>query len=191
MKKIIFALLASAATLSGMSMAHAEGAYVGAGVSASRYKFDVPNANGDDSGYKAAGKIFGGYEFDKTWGIEGGYTKFGDKDYSYTSKDGFSSKISTGSHAYYVAGKATMPINEQVGVFGKLGAARTKDKFTGTGAASGLSSGESKTGLYASVGAQYAINKNVSLTAEVEHYGKSADYGRKATAVSFGARYNF
>ncbi|WP_038500997.1 outer membrane beta-barrel protein [Janthinobacterium agaricidamnosum] len=193
MKKILFALIASATTLTaGMSMAHAEGAYAGVGVTASRYKFDVPNvASGDDhSGTKAAGKLFAGYDFNQTWAVEGGYEDFGSRDYNFTQNGGATGSVSTASHGFYVAGKATMPVNDQVGVFGKLGVARNHDSISGSGAAAGLS-GDNKTGLYASVGAQYAINKNVSLTAEVEHFGQSADQGHKSTALSLGARYNF
>lgn len=192
MKKILFALIASATTLSaGMSLAHAEGPYAGVGVTASRYKFDVQNAtsNDDHSGTKAAGKVFAGYDINQTWAIEGGYEDFGSRNYNYT-QNGVAGNISSDSHAFYVAGKGTVPVNEKVGVFGKLGVAQNHDSISGTGAAAGIS-GENKTGLYASVGAQYAINQKVSLTAEVEHFGKSADQGRKATALSLGARYNF
>ncbi|WP_317204775.1 porin family protein [Janthinobacterium sp.] len=192
MKKIIFALISSATVLSGISVAHAEGAYVGAGVTASRYKFDVANTSSSDSnsGTKAAGKIFAGYEFDKNWAVEGGYADFGSQGYNYV-KNGANGHIDSKSDGFYVAGKATMPVNEQVGVFGKLGLASNKDNISGSGDAAGIANNGRKTGLYASVGAQYAINKNVSLTAEVEHFGKSADFGHKSTALSLGARYNF
>lgn len=192
MKKIFIAMIASAAALSGVSMAHAEGAYIGAGVTAGRYKFDVPNttSGSDNSGYKAAGKLFAGYEFDKNWALEGGYADFGSRDDHFV-QNGANGSIESKTHGYYLAGKASMPINEQVGVFGKLGVARNHDSITGTGAAAGVTGSDNKTGLYASVGAQYAINKNVALTAEVEHFGQSAEFGHKSTALSLGARYNF
>jgi OOP family OmpA-OmpF porin len=189
MKKILFTLIASTAALSGAS--HAQSAYVGAGAMASEYEFDVPNATSgaNRSGTNAAGKIFAGYDFDKTWAIEGGYMDFGSRDYGYSTNNG-SGNISTDSSAFYVAGKATMPINEQVSVFGKLGIIENRDKMRGTGASAGLRD-DHKTNLYASVGAQYAINQKVSLIAEVEHTGKSADQGRDGMGVSLGARYNF
>jgi OOP family OmpA-OmpF porin len=191
MKKILFTLIASTAALSGVS--HAQSAYVGAGVTASEYKFDVPNAtsSGNRSGTQAAGKVFAGYDFDKTWAVEGGYMDFGSRDYSYTNtRNGQGGNINTDSSAFYVAGKATMPINQQVSVFGKLGVIENRDKVRSSGDAAGLR-GENNTNLYASVGAQYAINQQVSLTAEVEHTGKSNGYGRDSNAVSLGARYNF
>lgn len=191
MNKILFALIASVTALSSVSIAHAEGAYAGVGVGATRFKFDVPNAvSADDhSSTEAAGKVFGGYEFDKTFGVEAGYTNFGSTAYNFT-QGGVPGRIDADSHSFYVAGKASMPVNEQVSVFGKLGAARNHDGVSGTGAAAGVQ-GDSKTRVYASVGAQYAINQKVALTAEVEHYGKGADVGRKSTALAFGARYNF
>lgn len=189
MKKILFTLIASTAALSGVS--HAQSAYVGAGVTASEYKFDVPNAtsSGNRSGHNAAGKVFAGYDFNKTWAVEGGYMDFGSRDYAYTSR-GQDGSISTDSSAFYVAGKATMPINEQVSVFGKLGVIENRDKIRGTGLSSDLGN-DNNTNLYASVGAQYAINQKVSLIAEYEHTGKSAVQGRDEGAVSLGARYNF
>jgi OOP family OmpA-OmpF porin len=189
MKKILFTLIASTAALSGAS--HAQSAYVGAGAMASQYEFDVPNATSgaNRSGTNAAGKIFAGYDFDKTWAIEGGYMDFGSRDYGYSTNNG-SGNISTDSSAFYVAGKATMPINEQVSVFGKLGIIENRDKMRGTGLSQDLRD-DHKTNLYASVGAQYAINQKVSLIAEVEHTGKSADQGRDGMGVSLGARYNF
>ena len=186
MKNILFAVIATSAALSGV--AQAEGAYVGAGAVGSRYNFDAPGTS--DSGNKISGKVFGGYEFDKTWGVEGAYTDFGSKSFSYNGGSSGAGGIDTDSHAFYVAGKATMPINEQFSVFGKLGAVNTHDNVSGSGTAANFK-GDSKTGVYASLGGQYAINKNVALTAEVEHYGKSASFGRKSDALALGVRYSF
>ncbi|MBB5605611.1 MULTISPECIES: porin family protein [unclassified Janthinobacterium] len=191
MKKILFAMIASVTAVAGMSAAHADGAYVGGGVTVNRYNFDVPDATsaGNHSGYQAGGKIYAGYDIDKTWAVEGGYADFGSKDYNYITSAG-SGAVKSDSHGYYLAGKATMPVSEKLGVFGKLGVARVNTGLTGSGLSTGIT-GDNKTGVYASVGAQYAINEKVSLTAELEHFGKSADQGNKATGLALGARYNF
>jgi OOP family OmpA-OmpF porin len=189
MKKILTALIATTAALSGA--VYAQSAYVGAGVVAGQYDYNVPNATSADnhSGTQAAGKVFAGYNFDKTWAVEAGYTDFGDKNYSYTS-NGSTGSIHTDSSAFYVAGKATMLVNERVSVFGKLGAIENRDKISGSGLSAG-SRDDNKTNLYAAVGAEYAINQKVSLLAEYEHTGKSANQGRESGAVSLGARYTF
>ncbi|WP_254926554.1 outer membrane beta-barrel protein [Janthinobacterium sp. PC23-8] len=192
MKKILFAMIASVTAMSAMSAAHAEGPYVGVGVTANRYDFNVPGATSADnhSGTKVGGKFFAGYDLNQTWAVEGGYADFGSKNYSYIDNAGNNGSVKGDSHGYYLAGKATMPVTDKVGVFGKLGVARVDNSLSGSGLSSGIG-GQNKTGVYASLGAQYAINEKVSLTAEVEHFGKSADQGHKATGLAVGARYNF
>lgn len=195
MKKILFALVASAAALAGTSAYAADDAgtaYIGAGVVGSHYKFDVPNATSvsDRSGDKATGKIYAGYNIDKTWAVEGGYTDFGKKGYDYTT-GGAAGHVQTKANSFYVAGKGTFPVNEQVALFGKLGVARNHNDVTTTGIAS-VSGDANKSALYASVGAEYAINKNVKVSLEYENYGKNnVDLGRKNGAITAGVRYNF
>jgi len=198
MKKILFAMIAGATALSGMSAANAADAgtaYVGAGVVGSHYDIKVPGAiSGDDNnGDKATGKVFAGYNIDKTWAVEGGYTDFGSKGYDYTNgATGAAGSIHTDAHSLYVAGKGTLPINEQFNVFGKLGAARNHNSVDATGDAAGLNGSGSKTALYASVGGEYLLNKNVSFSLEYENYGKNdIDVGRKTGAITAGVRYNF
>ncbi|RZT05703.1 OmpA-OmpF porin, OOP family [Duganella sp. CF402] len=201
MKKILFALVASAAALGGTS-AYAQSntqdaagtAYIGAGVVGSRYDFDTAGAgavSGDNhSGTKAAGKIYGGYNIDQTWAVEAGYTDFGKRSYNYT-QGGAAGGLNTDAHSYYVAGKGTWPVARDFAVFGKLGVARNHNEVTTSGIAS-VSGSDNKTALYASVGGEYAINKNVKVSLEYENYGKNdIDTGRKAGAITAGLRYNF
>ncbi|MFA9215481.1 MAG: porin family protein [Sphingomonadaceae bacterium] len=200
MKKILFALIASVTALGGMSTASAAdnepgSAYIGAGLVGSRYSFDVPGATSSDdhSGNKASGKLFAGYNLDKTWAVEGGYTDFGSQSYNY-ALGGTAGRLESDSHTWYVAGKGTFPVNEQFNVFGKLGVARNHGSIDATGAAAtaGLGGSGNKNALYASVGGEYSLNKNVALTLEYEHYGKNdIDQGRKTGAITAGVRYNF
>lgn len=195
MKKILLALLASATALTGVTAYAADDggtAYIGAGIVGSRYKFDVPNTTGgDDSGNKASGKVFAGYNFDKTWAVEGGYTDFGSQTYNY-SLNSTAGSIESDAHSFYLAGKGSVPINEQFSMFGKLGVSRNHNSIAATGAAAAYGSSGNKNALYASVGAEYALNKNVSLSLEYENYGKNDnDLGRKNGAITGGLRYNF
>ncbi len=177
MKKLILACLAGASL---MGAAQAEGAYIGAGVSAIKLQ-----GGGDD--YKASAKLFGGYDLDKNWGVEAGYINFG----SSSSQFG-PIKSSMDGYATYLAGKAMMPINEQFSLIGKLGVSNVKSKLSNTGGVVGPSSvSQSRTNPYASIGAQYNLNKQVALTADVEHIGETRNFGVKSAAVTLGARYNF
>ncbi|KQW90085.1 flagellar motor protein MotB [Massilia sp. Root418] len=197
MKKILFALITSATALGGISAAQAAEpgtAYIGAGVVASQHKYNLSNdtSNGDRKSDEWSGKIYGGYQIDKTWAVEGGYTDFGSSNYKYSVGTN-NGAIDSKSHSFYVAGKGSYPINDQLSAFGKLGVAYNKNDVHGTGLAAPYAVGDSnRTNLYASVGAEYAINQKVSLSLEYEHYGKNdIDQGRKKGAVTLGARYNF
>jgi OOP family OmpA-OmpF porin len=163
MKKLMFAVIAA---VSAMSAAHAAGPYVGAAVTTSEYA-----VAGDDE-YKAGGKVFAGYDITPLLGVEAGYT-----DLKHTG--------GTDGRRSYVAGKATMPVNEQVSVYGKLGVGYNKVKFdNGFGK-------QSDTEAYGALGAQYTVNPKVALVAEYERYGSKKDWGASANQFSLGARYNF
>jgi hypothetical protein len=181
MRKLILAVIAGAAI---MGAAQAEGAYIGAAVSA------VKQVGGGDA-YKPSAKLFGGYDLDKNWGVEVGYINFG----SSSSQFGSSTMPLTATmdgYATYLAGKAIMPINEQVSLVGKLGVGNVKSTLSNTGGVVGASSvSQSRTNPYGSVGLQYNLNKQVALTADVEHLGETRNFGVKSAAVSLGTRYSF
>ncbi|MFP5390234.1 MAG: porin family protein [Gammaproteobacteria bacterium] len=183
MKKLIFALIAAA---TAMSAAHAQGPYVGLGVASTDHEYNFSGADGD--GWKANAKIFGGYEFDQTWGIEAGYTDIRKADARYTVGN-TNGTLHTDGNRSYIAAKANLPINEQVSVYGKLGVGYSKVKASTS--VPNLSWSDSKTEAYGGLGAQYALNKNVALTLEYERYGKKKDVGAKADQITVGARYAF
>lgn len=191
MKKLIVALIASAAAMSAAQAqtTTAPRAYLGAGIASADHDFKMSGAtNVDTEGYKASGKIFGGYEFDQTWGVEAGYTDFRKSDVNY-SIGGVNNRGETKGHAYYLAAKATLPVNEQFSVYGKLGATRVKSELETLNAAQNMS--RSKTEAYGALGAEYKLNQNVSLIGEYERYGKSKDFGAKADVFTIGAKYAF
>ena len=148
MKKLIFALIAG---VTAMGAAQAAGPYVGVGVASADHTFTRAGAtNVSTEGYKAGGKIFGGYEMDQNFGVEAGYTDFRSSDTTFTS-NGINSRARTEGDAVYIAAKATAPINEQFSVFGKLGATRTKSELNISNIS--LTQKERDTGVYAGLGA--------------------------------------
>lgn len=186
MKKLIFALVAAAAAI-GSAQAAQPGPYIGLGIANADHNANIAGASSTSSdGWKTSGKIFGGYDFDQTFGVEVGYTDFRSSDYNYTL-NGVNRTGSTDGKSYYVAGKATAPVNEQFSVFGKLGAAQNKRNYSD----SLLSGDTSKTELYAGVGAQYNFNPKVAVTLEYERYGKNQAIGAKSDVVTLGAKYSF
>ena len=179
MKKVMLALLVG---FCGVSAAQAQTttphAYIGAGV--------VGAENRTVDAWKAGGKIFGGYEFDQNWGVEAGYTRFGRTAFSYPLTDGTLSGSIKGDGAY-AAGKYTVPLNDKVSAYGKLGVAYSERTYRSNFGALG----EHDTGLYASAGLQYKLTENVALTGEYERYGKKKMLGAKADAFTVGLKYGF
>lgn len=190
MKKLIFAVIAGAA-LAGAAQAQEvyPKTYVGVGVASVDHDFSAAGtSNTDSDGWKASGKVFAGYEFNQNWGAEIGYTDFAKSHASYTV-NGVNGNAESDGHAFYLAAKASVPINEQFSAYGKLGAEYNKTNLSSNTA--GISYDDSKTQAYGALGLQYKLNQNVSLVAEYERYGSKRDFGAKPDVITIGARYSF
>ena len=187
MKKLIFAVLAGVTAMTA-AQAQVSSPYVGVAVSNSDHDFKIGAAGTSSSdGWKASGKIFGGFDVNQNFGIEAGYTDVRKADHAFTIGTTNGTATTEGSRTY-LAAKATMPVNDAFSVYGKLGAGYSKIKMRSVALGN---EDDSKTEVYAGLGGQYKINEKVALTLEYERYGKSKDFGAKADAISLGARYNF
>jgi OOP family OmpA-OmpF porin len=194
MKKIAFALITSAAALGAASVQAQElKPYIGVGVVSSEHKYNAANdtSNGDRKSTEYGGKIYGGVQLDKTWGVEAGYTDFGKSNYGYTTGAG-TGNIESDAKSFYLAGKGTFPVGQQLALTGKLGVAHNKNDVKATGLAVAYNGDSSRNSLYAAVGAEYAFTEKVSGVLEYEHYGKNdIDQGRRKGAVSLGVKASF
>jgi OOP family OmpA-OmpF porin len=171
--------------------AHAEGVYVGADLIYNRYNFNVSGVTGGgNSGGEFSGKALIGYKFNDIWAVEGGYADLGSPSYNY-SIGTTTGSLKSSSNAWYAAAKGTVPLNEQFSVYGKLGLARTHFSVDGSGIGSTLGQSDNKTALYAGIGAQYNLTKNVGWTLELERFGSNSDRGSKGNTISTGIRYSF
>jgi opacity protein-like surface antigen len=189
MKKLIVALLASAAAMSAAQAQTANAqprGYVGIGVATADHEDFGGLSNFDSNGYKASAKIFGGVELDQTWGAEVGYTDFRKADFNYNF-NGASGTGSTKGYGYYVAAKGTIPINDQFSAYGKLGIQHSERKLETVG----LNFKDTDTGLYGAAGLKYKLNEQVALSAEYERYGKNKQFGAKADVWTVAASYAF
>lgn len=181
MKKLILAL---ATTFAATGAAHAQsanqapGAYAGVGVSS------VGKMLRD--GHKAQAKVFGGYEFDQNWGVEAGVTNRS-RESLELQVNGQPVSASARGYNSYVAGKYSMPINQQFSAYGKLGMSYHVAKYS----SHGLTHKEDDTGLYAGLGVQYKINDKVALTAEYERSGKREGANDPNDAWSLGLKVGF
>lgn len=192
MKKILYTLLATAATAGAaqaqtLSAAHP---YIGVGVASADHDYSLSGTgatNLDSKGWKASGKVFGGLEFTENLAVEVGYTDFRSSNFSYT-RNGSKATGSSDGYGAYVAGKYTMPVNDQFSAYGKLGVSYSHRKAD---TSDGLRVKDHDTGAYAGLGGEFKLNQKVSLIAEYERYGKSKDFGAKPDVVTVGVKYSF
>ncbi|MEH6434605.1 porin family protein [Massilia sp. DD77] len=120
-------------------------------------------------------KLFGGYEFNRNWGVEAGFSRHGGRDYRYFAwPDGQSESYRTKGFGSYVGAKYSLPIGERFAAHGKLGLAHSQRKLTGS---MGWHGKESDNSVYAALAAEARLTENVALTLEFEHYGKEKRYG--------------
>ena len=146
-----------------------------------------------DTGYK----IFGGYQFNRNFAVEGGYFDLGRFGFTATTVPAgtLSGNIELKGVNLDLVG--IMPITEKFSAFGRVGlnSARAKDNFSGTGAVSVLDSSPSKrdTNLKLGLGLQYAFTPALGMRVEAERYRINDAVGNKGDVdlVSLGLVYRF
>lgn len=214
MKKVMktvgaLGLVGCAAMASPFAVADDSGWYGGANIGQSRATIDdariISGLQGGgygtssiidddrDRGYK----IFGGYQINKYFALEGGYFDLGKFGFTATTVPAgtLSGNIRLKGLNLDVVG--TLPITEKFSAFGRIGAnyAEAKDTFTGTGSVSVLNPNPSErdTNLKVGLGLQYAFTESLALRAEVERYRINDAVGNKGDVdlVSVGLVYRF
>jgi len=168
MNKFLMASAIAAALVAGQASAQMMSSpkmsspqmYVGAGVGS------VKNDNREDSW-----KLYAGYQFDRTWGMEVAYNDLG----QYRGAD---------IESWSLAGTGTIPLNESWALMAKLGATSNRSDFAGGG---------NHTALLAGVGVSYSFTKNVGVRLEYEDFGKLADTGNDSRGknVALSLKYGF
>lgn len=195
--------------ISPFAMAEDSGWYGGINVGQSRAKIDdarivsgllgsgfvTPSITNDDrdTGYK----LFGGYQFNRNFALEGGYFDLG--------KFGFTANtlpLGTLNGRIKIKGAnldlvGMLPLTERFSAFGRVGVSRAeaRDSFTGTGFVRVLNPNLQKrdTNVKYGVGLQYAFTEALGMRAEVERYRINDAVGNKGDIdlVSLGLVYRF
>lgn len=176
MKKLIIALAAAAAF--SPVLAQAQQSYVGVNVGRAELKTEFAQFGNEETDTRY--KVYGGYQFNPTFGVEAGHVWLGEV---VTPLSGI---INTSrARALYAAGTATFPVAPQFAVFGKLGVSHNR-----------LKSGDlerSDNRPFAGIGASYAFTPAIAGVVEYEHFGKLNDdaFRAKANFLSVGLRATF
>lgn len=209
--KALGALGISAIALAAAPLALASplGWYAGANIGQSRAKiadgeiannlqaqgFTSSSISNDSQG--TGFKLFGGYQFDRYFAVEGGYFNLGDFGYSATTVPAGTSRGRIALQGLNVDAVGILPITRRFSAFGRVGVTYVdaRDAFSGTGAAYAPSSNVNRHEINYKygVGLQYALTHSLALRAEAERYRVKDAIGNNGDVdlISAGLVYHF
>jgi OOP family OmpA-OmpF porin len=119
-------------------------------------------------------KVFGGYEFNKWFSLEGGYFDLGKVGYSARTYQPGTLEGQLKANGINLDAVLNVPLTKRFSVFGRAGViyADAKDSFTGTGAVVVVNPNPSEkaTNYKYGGGLQYDFTKSIGMRAEYERY---------------------
>ncbi|HTN64631.1 MAG TPA: outer membrane beta-barrel protein [Burkholderiaceae bacterium] len=205
-----FGLATLVITASPLAMANEAitGWYGGANVGQSRAKIDDPRISGglldhgftssiDDDDRDIGYKIFGGYQFNRNFALEGGYFDLGKFGYTARTVPAGTLNGSSRIRGLNLDLVGTLPITDKFSAFARVGMnyADVRDSFSGTGAVRVLDPNPSKreANYKFGVGAQYAFTEALAMRVEAERYRINDAVGNRGDIdlVSVGLIYRF
>ncbi len=158
--KVIATLIATIA-IGAAGMAQAQ-VYVGGTVGQARWNSDCSGTSScktNDTAYRA----LVGYNFDKNWGIEGGYYSLG------TVRAGVGNiNAEMTAKGWDVAGVFRNQFSDNLTGFVKMGLGTTKGEVKATAGSLSGETSKNSTGLVVGVGATYAFTPNLAARFEIE-----------------------
>lgn len=202
-------LLALAVMASPTALADDAGWYIGGNAGQSRATIDndritrnflsagfATNSIHDDNrhfGYK----LYGGYQFNPYFALEGGYFDLGKFGYTATTTPAGTLNGTIALKGVNLDVVGLWPITEKFSLFGRVGVnyAKAQDNFVGTGAVQVGNPNPSarSTNYKFGVGAQYALTESLAVRAEIERYRINDAIGNKGDIdmISAGLVYRF
>lgn len=172
------ALIAAATLSSAAAMAQTSGFYGGGAVGQAISQDACSGVTVGCEDSSVGWKIFGGYQFNENIGAELGYVEFGKSTYATTSA-GIPVTGSQKPKAFELVGVGTLPLGNNVSVYGKLGVAMWEVDVSAP-AAAGVAANTDGTDLTYGLGLKYDFTKNIGARLEWQRYdnaGKSANTG--------------
>lgn len=169
--------------------------YVGGAIG--RSSFSLSNAGGapvpwggeKNSKSGTAYKLYGGYRFTETFGVEAGYARLG-RVSQWTSVRGISTLQNGSGNVFYAAATARLPLGDSFALNGRLGISRGRISGGDNWVPANQRIAGSSTGVMAGFGAEYRMTKNLSVTADYDYFGKLSKQA-KGGMLTVGLRANF
>ena len=183
------AMIAAALVLAA-SQASAQ-AYLGGSVGQSDIDEQITTGlitGGSVDGKDNAFKIFGGYMFNRHFGIEGAYVDLGEVSYTCNSRDTMATGGRLDITGINSAPLGAVAVYEQFSVFGKIGLFLWDAEANDTTGGAAFSAKEDGTDLSFGVGVGYNFTRNLGIRAEWEMFDTNdAD----ASLLSVGVLWRF
>jgi OOP family OmpA-OmpF porin len=205
----VLGLAVLAMSASSVAVADDAGWYIGANVGQSRATIDnaritsqllgagfATTAITDDEQHIGF-KLFGGYQLNRYFALEGGYFDLGRFGFTATTLPPGTLKGTIKLDGFNLDAVGLLPFGSRWSAFGRVGAnyASAKDTFTGTGAVNVLDPSPSKSGINIKYGAglQYQFTRAFGGRLEAERYRVNDAVGHKGDVdlFSLGLVYRF
>ena len=183
---VAFAVLGTVASSWVIAQDSTTGPYLGANLGTTRAQFNNDSINSTLAGQgftvnsrtednRSTGyKLFGGYQLNRNFAVEGGYFDLGRFNYSLNTTPLGTFAADTRVRGLNLDLVGILPFNDQFSVFGRVGAAyaQSRSNFARTGAQTLTSAPTSRndTNLKVGVGMQYALTEALAVRAELERY---------------------
>ena len=181
---------------------YTQGWYMGANIGVSDTNIDentitqgLTNPSYSDDERDLGFKLFGGYQFNKYFALEGGYFNLGEFDYALSTATG------TAGGSIKVMGVnldavGIVPITEDFSAFARVGAhyAQAKDSFSSSGSLSITGTPKEKELNYKlGLGLEYAVTDAIGVRLEAERYRINDAVGNDGDIdlLSIGLTYRF
>lgn len=191
--KIRKTLVAAALALSGAlaaAQASAQG-FVGGSIGQSDIDDEIASGlitSGTVDGKDTAWKIFGGYMFNRHFGLEAAYVNLGEVTYSGSF---FGSPVTGGKvevTGFNISALGSYPVNEQFSVFGKIGLFLWDAEASDTTGGVPFSATDDGVDLSFGIGVGYYFTRNLGVRAEWEFFETS---NADANLISIGLLWRF
>lgn len=143
-------------------------------------------------------KVFGGYQFNRYFALEGGYFDLGEFGFTATTSPPGTLNGEMGLTGMFVDPVLILPITERFSALGRIGfsSVEAQSSFGATGSVSAPPNREKRSSNYKyGLGLQFAVTEHFDLRAEAERYriddGVGTDNEGDLDLVSLGLVYRF
>ena len=194
-KVLVAAALALGSALAA-TQASAQG-FIGGSIGQSDIDDEITSGliNGNQSvdGKDTAWKIFGGYMFNRHFGLEAAYVDLGELSYSGTFTDALGTVPVTGGKVevwgFNISAIGALPVTEQFSIFGKLGLFFWEAEARDTTAGRPFSAYDDGADLSFGVGLGFNFTRNFGVRAEWELFDNISD--ADVSLISVGLFWRF